>query len=98
MRLREVAKECSFANANEIVCFLFLVHNQNTRVREELLKMMKPAGSLYDALQIARLAECTIHSEELSKQYLDTVKKDTQIDSIHHNKSKCEKSMGNGNG
>ena len=88
MRLREVAMDCSFANASEIVCFLFLTHNQNTRVREELLKTMKPTDSLHEALNIARLAEGTIYSEELSKQYLDTVKKDTQIDSIHHNKSK----------
>ena len=87
MRLREVAKDCSFANADEIVRFLFLMHNQNTRVREELLKMMKPMDSLHEALKIARLAEGTIYSEELSKQYLDTVKKDIQIDSIH-NKSK----------
>ena len=78
MRLREVAKDCSFANADEIVRFLFLMHNQNTRVREELLKMMKPTDNLHEALKIARLAEGTIYSEELSKQYLDTVKKDTQ--------------------
>ena len=77
MRLREVAKDCSFANASEIVCFLFLMHNQNTRVREELLKTMKPMDSLHDALKITRPAEDTIHSEELSKQHLDTVKKDT---------------------
>ena len=37
------------------------------RVREELLKVMKPAGNLHDALHIARLAEGTIHSEELLK-------------------------------
>ena len=98
MRLREVAKDYSFANADEIVHCLFLMHNQNTMVREELLKMMKPAGSLYDALQITRLAEGTIHSDELSKQYLNTVKKDTQIDSLHHNKSKHDKSKGKGNG
>ena len=98
MRLREVAKDCLFANADEIVHFLFLMHNQNTRVREELFKMMKPAGSLYDALQITRVAEGTLHSEELSRQYLDTVKKDTRIDSVHHNKFKCDKSKGNGNG
>ena len=87
-RLREVAKDCSFANANEIVCFLFLTHNQNTRVREELFKTMKPKDSLHDTLKIARLAEGTIYSEKLLKQYLDTVKKDTQIDSIDHNKSR----------
>ena len=74
------------------------MHNQNTRVREELLKTMKPTNSLHEALKIARLPEGTIYSEELSKQYLDTVKKDTQIDSVHHNKAKQSKSKGNGNG
>ena len=88
MRLREIERDCLLANADEIVCFLFLMHNQNTRVTEELLKMMKPTDSLHDALQITRLAEGTIHSDELLKQYLDTVKKDTQIDSMHHNKPK----------
>ena len=53
---------------------------------------MKPTDSLHQALQIARLAEDTMHSEELSKQYLDTVKKDT------HNKPKWDKSGGTGNG
>ena len=68
MRLREVTKDCSFANADEIVCFLFLTHNQNTRVREELLKTMKPTDSLHDALKFTRLAEGTIYSEELLKR------------------------------
>ena len=29
-RLKEVAWDCSFTNVDEIVCFLFLIHNQNT--------------------------------------------------------------------
>ena len=58
---------------------------------------MKPTDSLHQALQIARLAEDTMHSEELSKQYLDTVKKDTQINGIN-NKPKWDKSGGTGNG
>ena len=95
-RLREVACDCSFINADEIVRFLFLTHNQNTHVREELLKSMKTTYSLHDALHIAHLAEGTMHTEELSKQY--TVKKDTQIDSIHHNKPKQDKSQGKGHG
>ena len=69
-RLRKVAKDCSFANADDIVRFLFLLHNQNTRIWEELLKTMKPTDSLHQALQITKLAKATIHSEELSKQYL----------------------------
>ena len=59
---------------------------------------MKTMDSLHDALQIAHLAEGTMHTEELSKQYLDTVKKDTQIDGIHHNKPKHGKSQGKGHG
>ena len=43
---------------------------------------MKPTESLHQALKITRLAEGFIQSEELSKQYLDTVKKDTQINGI----------------
>ena len=97
-RLREAARDCSFTNADEIVRFLFLMHNQITRVREELLKSMKTTDSLHDALHIAHLAEGKMHTEELSKQYLDTVKKDTQIDSTHHNKPKHDKSQGKGHG
>ena len=96
-RLREIAKDCSFANADKIVHFLFLMHYQNTRVWEDLLKIMKPTDSLHWALQIAKLAEGTIHSEELPKQYFDTVKKDTQIDGIN-SKLKCDKSQGKGHG
>ena len=88
MRLKEVAHDSSFMNTDKIVCFLFLTHNQNARVREELFKSMKTTDGLKDALQIARLAEGTMLTEKLSKQYLDTVKKDTQIVSVHHNKSK----------
>ena len=62
-RLREVAWDCSFTNVDEIVQFLLLTHNQNTRVREELLKTMKTTDSPQDTLQIAHLAEGTTHSE-----------------------------------
>ena len=87
-RLKEVARDCSFTNADEIIRFLFLTHNQNTRVREDLLKTMKTTDSLHDALQIAHLAEGTMHSEELSRQYLDTVKKDAQIDGLNQGKAR----------
>ena len=56
---------------------------------------MKTTDSLQDAFQIAHLAEGTMHTKELSKQYLDTVKKDTQFGSIHH---KHDKSKGKGCG
>ena len=93
-RLREEARDCSFTNADEIIHFLFLTHNQNTCVREELLKTMKTEDSLQDALQIAHLAEGTMHSEELSKQYLDTVKKDAQVDGLNQGKGNQFRSQG----
>ena len=92
------AWDCSFMNVEEIICFLFLTHNQNTRVREELLKTMKTTDSLQDALQIAHLAEGTMHSEELSKQYLDTVKKDAQVDGLNQGKGHQFRSQGCGHG
>ena len=57
---------------------------------------MKTTDSLQDALQIAHLAEGTMHSEELSKQYLDTVKKDSQVDSIQQGKGNPNRSWGHG--
>ena len=79
--LQSVAKECNFSNSEEVVKFLFLTHNNNTCVCEDLLKEMKEDTSLATMLNITRISEGTIHSEELSKQYLDTIKvSNKQID------------------
>ena len=43
VKLRECVRECSFEKPDEVVKFLFLMHNQNARVYEELLKSMKDA-------------------------------------------------------
>ena len=87
--LQCVAKECNFSNSEEIVKFLFLTHNNNTRVREDLLKEMKEDTSLATLLDIVQISEGTIHSEELSKQYLDTIKvSNKQIDSVWKPRSK----------
>ena len=36
-KLTSVANDCNFGNKEEIIKFLYLTHNQNTRVREHLL-------------------------------------------------------------
>ena len=48
VKLHDVVHECEFDHAveTEIVKFLFLTHNQNLCLREELLKCMKDADSL----------------------------------------------------
>ena len=63
--------------------FLYLNHNQNTRVREHLLKELTDTTSLADMLRMARVCEGTVHSEEISKQYLELVKTVKQVDAIH---------------
>ena len=72
--LQSVAKECNFSNSEEVVKFLCLIHNNNTQVREDLMKEMKEDTSLATMLNTAQISEGTIHSEELSKQYLDMIK------------------------
>ena len=54
-KLIDVSKDCNLDNPSELVKFLFLVHNQNACVRENLLKDMKPECTLQDCLRIAKL-------------------------------------------
>ena len=69
-----------------MVKFLFLTDNNNTRVCEDLLKEMKEDTTLATMLNIARISEGMIHSEELSKQYLEMIKvSNKQIDSVKKN-------------
>ena len=77
--------------------FLYLTHNQNTRVREHLLKELMDTTSLVDMSRMARVCEGTVHSEEISKQYLESVKTVKQVDAIHR-KNNRPKSNGRGRG
>ena len=98
-KLNAVANDCQFANKEEIVKFLFLPHNQNTRVREHLLKEMQDTTSVTDMLQMARVCKGTMHSEELSKQYLKSIKTVKQVDSINHTRSASKgRGLGRGHG
>ena len=74
VKLHQCVRECLFEKPDEVVKFLFLMHNQNAHVREELLKSMKDSDALNDILGYACLVEGMQHSESLSKAYLDTIK------------------------
>ena len=89
--------DCNFTNKDEIVKFLYLTHNQNTRVHEHLLKELTDTTSLVDMLRMARVCEGTVHSKEISKQYLELVKTVKQVDAIHR-KNNRPKSNGRGRG
>ena len=87
--LQCVAKECNFSSCDGVVKFLFLTHNNNTHVHEDLLKEMKEDTTLATMLKIGQISKGTIHSEELSKQYLDMIKvSNKQIDSVKKARSK----------
>ena len=55
--LQCIAKECNFSSCDEVVKFLFLTHNNNTRVHEDLLKEMKEDTTLSTMLNIACISE-----------------------------------------
>ena len=74
VKLCECVRACSFEKPDEVIKFLFLMHNQNAHVHEELLKSMNDADGVNDILGYAHLVEGTQHSESLPNAYLDTVK------------------------
>ena len=78
--------------------FLYLTHNQNTRVREHLLKELTDTTSLADMLRMAGVCEDTVNSEEISKQYLESVKIVKQVDAIHQQNNSKSKHKGRGHG
>ena len=85
----QLSKECNFSSHDEVVKFLFLTRNNNTHVCEDLLKEMKEDTTLATMLNIAQISEGTIHSDELSKQYLDMIKvSNKQIDSVKKARNK----------
>ena len=92
-KLQQVVCECSFTNADEVVKFLFLTHNQDKRVHEDLLKQMKETTTLSDMVRIAKTTESMVHSETLSTQYLETVKSTKTIEAV-----KCDGSRNRNKG
>ena len=98
--LKEIAKECSFMNADEFVKFLFLTHNQNSRVRDTLLDRMKSTITPAQCLAIAKTVESTIEMEKLSKNFLQNINKleSTEVDAVSKKKGfkgpGCRKSRG----
>ena len=87
-KLQQVVCECSFTNADEVMKFLFLTHNQDKHVCEDLLKQMMETTTLSDMVCIAKTTESIVHSETLSTQYLETVKSTKTIEGVKHDNSK----------
>ena len=75
---------------DEFVKFLFLTHNQNTRVRDALLDRMKADDTQAQCLAIAKTVEHTIETEKLSKNLdiLQNINKleSTEVDAVSKKK------------
>ena len=83
----------------KVVKFLFLTHNQNSRIKDALLDKMKGISTLMECLTIAKTVESTIKTEKLSKTFLQNVNKpdSTEVDEINRSKGQnWNKSGGRG--
>ena len=90
-----MSKDCEQDNPNELVKFLFLVHNQNGHVRENLLKEVKSDSSLQDCLCVAKMTEGTVYVEKLGQNFLANVEKhDQNVDAVNHGKQQFKKQTG----
>ena len=90
-KLIDVSNYCNLNNPNELVKFLFLVHNHNACVCENLLKDMKPDFTLQDCLWIAKLTEGTVHVEKLGQNLLTYIDKHSQnVDAVNRERPKSK--------
>ena len=69
LKLKEIANDCSFTNSDKVVKFLFLTHNQNSRVKDALLDKMKGTSTLTECLTIAKTVESTIEMRNSAKPF-----------------------------
>ena len=74
-RIKELAKEGGFTNQEEIIKFLFLIHNNNTKVREYLIDKAEPTKTSYDFLVLAKTIESQTQTESMSRKLLEKVSK-----------------------
>ena len=89
--LLDIAPKCAFSNKDEVVKFLFMIHNANTSVKDKLIKSMKPESTLRDILAIAKSVQSTFITEKLPK---GDGKPQVQVESV--NKWGCSASKGSG--
>ena len=94
-KLVDLSKDCELDNPNECVKFLFLVHNQNSHVCENLLKGLKSDSTLQDCLCIAKLTKGTVHVKKLGQNFLANVEKhDQNVDAVNHGRQQFKKRNG----
>ena len=86
-RIKELAKEGGFTNQEEIIKFLFLIHNNNTKVREYLIDKAEPTKTSYDFLVLAKTIRSQTQTESMSRKLLEKVS-NTPVAAVQRNRSK----------
>ena len=56
-RLLDIASEFAFSNKDEVAKFLFMIHNANTRIKDELIKSMKPESMQQDIIAFVKICQ-----------------------------------------
>ena len=74
-RIKELVKEGGFKEKDEVIKFLFVIHNTDPKVREYLIDKGDPAKTCSDFLNLARSVESMVQTETMSKQLLQNVGK-----------------------
>ena len=93
-QLRSLSKDCAFTNADEVVKFLFLIHNSHKRVQDQLLKDVTKNSSLTDCLLKARRIEAHIQMEKLAHKMHNNMSDNVSVDAF----KKSQPGRGRGHG
>ena len=91
-RIKELVKEGAFTQQEEIIKFLFVIHNTNDKVREYLIDKADPTKTCSDFLNLARSVESMVQTETMSKQLLQNVGK-LSVSSVGQAKGQRQRSF-----
>ena len=81
-RLKDLASQSEFTNSDEVVKFLFLIHNKHSEVKQELLKCVTKDTTLGQCLEYARNIEGNLQSVKLSK-YVEKTQPSVSATDVH---------------
>ena len=81
-RLHSLSNNCAFTNADEVVKFLFLIHNSHKRVQDQILKDVTKNSSLTDCLLSVRRVEAHIQTEKLAHKMHNDMSDSVSVDAF----------------
>ena len=81
-QLKDLGKQCEFINSDEVVKFLFLIHNKHSEVKQELLKCVTKDTTLGQCLEYTRIVESNLQSVKLSK-YIGKAQPSVSTTDVH---------------